>query len=105
MTKPTQLTLFSPKKYVVRAANQTPTYPVAPLLAHITSTAEIDPTTVVRVLAEQIQVPLSTVRRRVNCGQLTETEADKWAIRCGLHPDIIWNHFGQHVSHRQRTKA
>jgi excisionase family DNA binding protein len=48
-----------------------------------------DPPSGVPLLAELIGVSYSTVQRRLRDG-LSERDADEWAIRCGLQPELVW---------------
>jgi hypothetical protein len=40
-------------------------------------------------LAAELSLPTTTVRRAARRG-LSDRQADEWAIRCGLHPLLVW---------------
>lgn len=48
-----------------------------------------DPVSGLALLAEMVGVSYSTVQRRQRDG-LSERDADEWAIRCGLQPELVW---------------
>jgi excisionase family DNA binding protein len=48
-----------------------------------------DPVSGLALLAEMVGVSYSTVQRRQRDG-LSERDADEWAIRCGMQPELVW---------------